>query len=287
MGAGAGPFGAVRATTAQEVQRPRRTAEALTALDDAAIRVTPTVLAEERRLEVLPVLQEVFPEGLRRGSTVGVRGPGAMSLALATVAGPVQAGAWMATLGCDDLGLVAAEQVGIPLHRMILVDLPQRSSWGAVAAALVDAFDVVLISGTYPVKARDARRLLSRARERGGVIIDVGGVWPEATDVTVDVAGQQWRGLGDGHGVLETRTVTVEVSGRRGIRPRQVPLLLPGPDLAPAALDAGSVAYPHHAGADIGRLVDGVDSGDGVDVDGVDVADPSDDDTVVPLRPTG
>lgn len=275
MGAGAGPFGAVRAATAQ---RSRPTAEALTALDDAAIRVTPTVLADERRLEVLPALQQVFPEGLRRGSTVGVRGPGAMSLALATVAGPVQAGAWMATLGCDELGLVAAEQVGIPLHRVILVDLPQRSSWGAVAAALVDAFDVVLISGSYPVKVRDARRLLSRARERGGVIIDVGGVWPEATDVTVDVADQQWRGLGDGHGILEARTVTVEVSGRRGVRPRRVPMLLPGPDLVPTSLDADSITYPHHAGADIGHLVDGVDRTDG---------DTSGDDTVVPLRPTG
>lgn len=280
MGAGAGPFGAVRAATAQ---RPRPTAEALTALDDAAIKVTPTVLADERRLDVLPSLHEVFPEGLRRGSTVGVRGRGAMSLALATVAGPVQAGAWVATLGCDELGLVAAEQAGIPLHRMILVDLPQRSSWGAVAAALVDAFDVVLISGSYPVKARDARRLLSRARERGGVIVDVGEVWPEATDVTVDVADQQWHGLGDGHGVLETRTVTVEVSGRRGVRPRQVPLLLPGPDLEPAALD-DSFVFPHHAGADIDHLIDDLDGVD--DLGSVD-PDTSGDDTVVPLRPTG
>ena len=278
--------------TAHAGQRPRPTAEALTALDDAAIRVTPTVLADERRLEVLPALHDVFPDGLRRGSTVGVRGQGSMSLALATVAGAVQAGAWMATLGCDELGLVAAEQAGIPLHRMILVDLPQRSSWGAVAAALVDAFDVVLISGSYPVKARDARRLLSRARERGGVIVDVGGVWPEATDITVDVADQQWQGLGDGHGVLEARTVTVEVSGRRGVRPRRVPLLLPGPDLAPATLDIDSIEYPHHAGADIGHLIDGVDELDGLDgVDGmgadeIEVATGGDD-TVVPLRPTG
>ena len=280
MGAGAGPFGAVRAAT---VRRPRPTAEALTALDDAAVKVTPTVLADERRLDVLPSLHGVFPEGLRRGSTVGVRGRGAMSLALATVAGPVQAGAWVATLGCDELGLVAAEQAGIPLHRMILVDLPQRSSWGAVAAALVDAFDVVVISGSYPVRARDARRLLSRARERGGVIVDVGGVWPEATDVTVDVADQQWRGLGDGHGVLETRTVTVEVSGRRGVRPHQVPLLLPGPDLAPAAIDEALV-FPHHAGADIDHLLDDLSGPDGLDDVGPDAPG---DDTVVPLRPTG
>lgn len=276
MGAGAGPFGAVRVATSQ---RPRLTAEALTALDDAAVRVTPTVLAGERRLDVLPALRDVFPDGLRRGSTLGVRGRGAMSLALATVAGPLQAGAWMAVLGCDELGLVAAEQAGVPLHRVIMVDLPQRSSWGAVAAALVDAFDVVLISGTYPVKARDARRLVSRARERGGVIVDVGGVWPEAPDVTVDVADQRWWGLGTGHGVLESRTVTVEVSGRRGIRPQRVPLFLPGPDLVPAVVDE-TEGFPHHAGADIGHLVDGVDEpGDVDEVEG--------DGTVVPLRPTG
>ncbi len=260
----------MRAVRATSTSRARPTAEALTALDDAAVRVVPTVLAKDRCLEVVSALHEVFPDGLRRGSTVGVRGLGSTSLALATVAGAVRSGSWLAALGCGELGLVAAEQAGIPLHRVVLVDLPQRSSWGSVAAALVDAFDVVLLSGSYPVRATDARRLASRSRERGGVIVDIGGVWPEAPDVTVEVVEQHWRGLGEGHGVLEAREVVVEVSGRRGVRPRRVPLWLPSPDLAPAAVEAD-----RHAGADIAHLVEDEPAG----------AEQSDAD-VLPLRST-
>ena len=277
MGAGVGPMRAVRATS---TSRARPTAEALTALDDAAVRVVPTVLADERRLEVVSALDQVFPDGLRRGTTVGVGGPGSMSLALATVAGAIRSGSWLAALGCDELGLVAAEQAGIPLHRMIMVDLPQRSSWGSVAAALVDAFDVVLLSGTYPVRAADARRLASRSCERGGVIVDVGGVWPEAPDITVEVVDQHWQGLGEGHGVLEAREVVVQVSGRRGVRPRRVPLWLPAPDLTPAAIEPAADAG-RHAGADISHLVEDESSESSKGSEGR-----ADEQTVVPLRPT-
>ena len=205
--------------------------------------VAPLVMAGDRRLDVLPALAHVLPEGLQRGSTVGVRGTAVLSLALAVCAGPVAGGAWMATLGCNELSLVGAEQAGVALHRMVMVTQPPPSSWGAVAAALVDAFDVVLVGGSSAVHASDARRLLSRARERGGIIIDVANSWSEAPDLVLEVTGQQWVGLGDGHGVLTARQVTIEVSGRRGVRPRQVPLWLPGPSSGPEAIDPVSLQH--------------------------------------------
>ncbi len=156
-----------------------------------------------------------------------------MSLALAVAAGPVAAGAWLATVGCEELCLVSAEQAGVALQRTVLVEQPPKASWGTVVAALVDAFEVVLVSGSYRVGARDARRLLSRARERGSVVIDVGGIWPEAHDVSLEATGQVWSGIGVGHGSLATRRVLVEVSGRRGTRPQQAPLLLPGTRFTP------------------------------------------------------
>lgn len=218
--------------------------------------MAPLVIGNERRLDVLPALHQLLPHGLQRGSTVGVGGEARLSLGLAVAAGPVANGAWAATVGCDELCLVAAEQAGVALHRLVLVEQPARSSWGAVVAALVDAFDVVLLDGSFRARSRDTRRLLSRARERGSVIIDVGGVWPDAHDTVLDVVDQQWSGLGDGHGVLTARQVSVAVSGRRGVRPRLVPMWLPAAGTAPAAVEMNEAsADQDHAGADVEELV--------------------------------
>jgi hypothetical protein len=242
------------------------------ALDAVADHVTPLVMAGDRCLDVSPALAHVLPHGLQRGSTVGVRGPAALSLALAVAAGPVASGSWMAALGCDDLSLVGAEQAGVALHRLIVVTEPQRSAWGSVAAALVDAFDVVVVGTGYGVSARDARRLLSRARERGGVIVDVADCWPEAHDIVLEVAAQSWSGLGDGHGTLEARRVEIAVTGRRGVRPRMVPLWLPGASAMPEAIDP---VEGRHAGSDVDWLdradgaVGAVSEGDDVRLRGV------------------
>jgi hypothetical protein len=222
------------------------------ALDAVAGHVAPQVLAGHRRYEVSAALQHVLPEGLQRGSTVGVAGPGAASLAMAVVAGPMAAGSWMAMVGCDDISLVGVEQAGVALHQTIVVSQPPRESWGGVVAALVDAFDIVVMSSPSRISQRDARRLLSRVRERGGVLVDVGDCWPEAHDLELRVHNQRWSGLGLGHGVLTARQVQVTVSGRRGVRPRDVPLWLPGPDAVPVAIDP---QLHHHAGADVDRLV--------------------------------
>ncbi len=217
-------------------------------------RVRPTTLAGEQRLEVLPALDELLPGGLRRGTTLAVDGPAATSLALATAARPSQDGAWVAAVGFPSLGLLAAAELGVALHRLVLVADPHDSgspdeasrdadgdAWPSVVAALVDAFEVVLVHTDRRVRPSDARRLLARTRERGAVLVLVtprvpgaprpAGSWPERSEVELHVTDAVWEGLGEGHGYLRARRVTVEGGGRRqAARPRRAQLWLPSAD---------------------------------------------------------
>ncbi len=238
----------LRATNRSVSLLPGRSNEAVALFKDAATRVEPTVLANERRLNVLPALAQLFPQGLQRGSTVGVRGPGCSSLGLAMAAGPVESGSWVAMVGCEHLSLVSAEQLGIALTRTVLVAQPPKRAWGAVVAALVDTFEVVVLAGRSKIPTRDVTKLLPRLRDRGSVIIDIANVWSDAHDVVLDTTAQRWSGLGQGHGVLASREIVVAMTGRRGVAPREVSLLLPDPN------GAVQPAEPH-AGSDIDRLV--------------------------------
>ena len=79
--------------------------------------------AGERTLPVSPALVDLLPDGLRRGSAVGVVGPGARSLALALIAEATAAGSWAAVVGDSDLGLAAAAEAGVALAHLAGVDL--------------------------------------------------------------------------------------------------------------------------------------------------------------------
>jgi hypothetical protein len=200
---------------------------------------TATVLAHERRLPVLAPLQPLFADsGLVRGRLLATSGPAAVSLALALGAGATQAGSWLGVLGMPELGVVAAAEVGVAPERMVFVASPsgRGTSWAEVLAALADGFDLVLVPATARLGPSDARRVQARLPSRGGVVIVVGGPGPFRADVHLDtqiarhdqIAG--WHGLdGDGAGWLRCRTVQVTAGGRRGGRPRQVELWLPGP----------------------------------------------------------
>ena len=204
-------------------------------------RVRPTTLAREQRLPVLPAFEGLIPgAGLRRGSTLSVDGAAATSLALAVAAAASQDGAWVAAVGFPSLGLLAAAELGIVLGRFVLVASPdtapgpdnETAVWSAAVAALVDAFEVVLVQATHRVGARDGRRLVARTRERDAVLVQVGSApWPETADVTLEVTHATWEGLGAGHGHLQARRVTVVGGGRReAARPRQTELWLPSAD---------------------------------------------------------
>jgi hypothetical protein len=201
------------------------------ALARAAALAKPVTLAGEQCLAVLPALHAVLPVGLRRGTVTAFTGPAATSMALAAAAGPTRAGSWLGVLGVSALGLVAAAELGVALERVVAVAAPPAADWGAVAATLLDAFDVVLVQPTPDLPAALVRRLQARARERGSVILSLAGHVGFSPDVVLATAAPSWCGLADGSGHLRGRQVQVESGGRGGAaRRRRVTLWLPGPD---------------------------------------------------------
>ncbi|GHE95818.1 hypothetical protein GCM10017786_30380 [Amycolatopsis deserti] len=184
-----------------------------------------------RVLPVRPELRRLLPSaGLRRGSTIAVRG--SVSLLLALLAEATATGSWAAAVGMPDLGLVAAAELGVEVSRLALVPRP-GAEFAAVAGALLDGMDVVAVAarGAAP---HEARRLSARARHRGAVLLSL-GPWPGA-EVELDCVAGRWTGLEGGHGYLRERRVRVQGAGRgAATRPRRADLLLPGSAGAPAA----------------------------------------------------
>lgn len=144
--------------------------------------------------------------------------PGATSVAMALLSGPCRSGAWVGLLGMEHLGWAAVSELGLPLQRMVSVDLTHTredsgTARSAVMAAMIDTFDIVVFgTGNLPGGAL-LRKLRARARERGSLLVSLrGGV--DGADASLDVLGTRWEGLGQGWGRLGGRTVEVQVRGR-------------------------------------------------------------------------
>lgn len=251
-------------TTADPVAVDDDRAAAVQQLRALVDRTRPVSLAEQRVLPLLPAVEGLLSgAGLRRGSVLQVDGEvGATSLALAVAAGPTRAGSWVACVGLPELGWAAAAEAGVELERLVVVR-PAERDWATVVAALVDAFDVVLCGLERAPSTTEVRRLQARARERGAVLVVVGGTrgavgparrrWPDAADVQLSVVRSEWSGLGDGWGSLRSRRVTVEIGGRRGLAAnRRVDLWLPGPEGRPEA--AAPEDAPSRRGATVTPL---------------------------------
>ena len=187
-------------------------------------------------------MRGLFPGGaLRRGWTVAAEGAGATSLALAVAAGPSVAGSWTAVVGDPDLGLAAAAEAGVVLERLLVVAAAEPRAAAETIAALVGSVDTVLVGPRIRLRATDHRRLSARLRERGSVLIRSGGDGGHGADVCLRIVTSRWSGLGDGHGLLRSRRVTVRTGGRgAAARPRSADLLLPGPEGSPVLLRSGS-----------------------------------------------
>ena len=202
-------------------------------LDEIAELARPVSHATEQALPVLPAVESILPNrSLQRGSTIVVQGgPGAHSVALALAAGASRADSWVAAAGIRSLGVASAAELGVVLERLILISPPPASLWPTVVAALIDAFDVVLVD--WPgISGNMARRLGMRTRERRAVLIPVatglqGRLWNEAADVRLTVGNARWHGLGWGYGRLCARRLEVETGGRRSPRPYRTVLWLP------------------------------------------------------------
>lgn len=184
-------------------------------------------------LPVAPGLRELLPAaGLRRGSTVVVRGSTSLLLALLAVA--TATGSWAAAVGMPDLGLAAAGELGVELSRFALVPRP-GAEFAMVTAALLDGMDLVVV-GSVDVAPSVARRLSARARHRGAVLLSV-GQWPGA-ELELNCGTGHWTGLAGGSGYLRARQVEVLAGGRgAAARSRRALLTLPGAAAAEVAAE--------------------------------------------------
>lgn len=203
-------------------------------------RLGPVTLSTEQLLTVPAPLLPLFPfGGMQKGASVGFEGSGSMSVALALAASILDDNRWMAIIGFEEIGLLAASELGVRLDRLLLVTATSQAQLVPTMAALVEAVDIIALCPRRRVGQRDARRLTARARERGTVLfhLDGGNSWPEAMHLHLTTESEGWDGLGDGHGHLRQRRLSVAATGRRSAaQRRQVSVLLPGPDgiIAPA-----------------------------------------------------
>ena len=100
---------------------------------------------------------------------------GSTTVLLAALALRQGATGWCGVIGGDELGWCAATEVGLDLNRVLTVptSLLDDASTPTVTAALLDGVDVLLIGAPVAERLRPQhrRRLLSRARERGHLIL--------------------------------------------------------------------------------------------------------------------
>lgn len=204
-------------------------------------RMSPVSLRSECYLAVPEPLRMLFPTGgLAPGSSVGVDGDGGWSVAFSLASTALRPDGWIAIVGLEELGLLAANEYGIPLDRILLIETPPAPQWASVVAWLIEAVDIVCIEPTQRVKGVEARRLSGRAREQQTLLfhMDGGRSWPQALDVSLTASTHRWEGIGQGHGRLQRRLVSVAATGRRSMaRYQQAHVWLPG---ANGAIDVAS-----------------------------------------------
>lgn len=194
--------------------------------------VAPAAALVERD-DLLPTpaaLRPLLPDGgLRRGSTLNVSGAGATSLVFALLAEANAQGGWCAAVGVDTLGLLAAHHAGLDLSRLALVPEP-GPDWPTIVAALLDAFEIVVLGHPGHTSTRLQRRLVARVRERGRVLVSLGPDELPHMPADIRLVGTTavWEGLGWGFGHLRSRQLQIRAEGRRlAGRTRHVTVRLP------------------------------------------------------------
>ncbi len=191
--------------------------------------IAPTTLAREQLLSVPEVFHGILPSGgLQRGWTVRLEGSAsARALAWGLLQEVTTSGRWVAAVNVAGISLAAAAELGVAIERVLVIQNVQPDQWSAALGALVGAVDVILFdSPRHRVRPSEQRKMASRCRERGTVLMEL-GAGPVGQNVRQARTGQlqydvsfavnpiAWEGLGSGYGHLTTRRVEVAVSGRR------------------------------------------------------------------------
>ncbi|SRX91907.1 hypothetical protein MSP7336_00128 [Mycobacterium shimoidei] len=139
-----------------------------------------TALPEsEARLPIPPMLADVLPEALPRG-TVAVLS-GARSLPVSMVAAVTAAAGNAAIVGQPNIGLLAAVEMGADLSRLAVIPDPGADPV-EVAAVLMDGMDLVVLGlGGRSVPLTRARAVVARAHQKGCTLLVTDGDWQGAS----------------------------------------------------------------------------------------------------------
>ncbi|WP_405167162.1 hypothetical protein OG203_19945 [Nocardia sp. NBC_01499] len=190
-------------------------------------RVGASAQADVHEQDVLGVpggLGRLLPAGgLVKGSVVVCSGNSLVNGLLAAVTG---SGKSAAVIGCHQLGLLAAAEMGADLSRLAHIPQPGQDRL-AVLAVLLDGLDLVVLdlAGAAVAPSR-SRALMARVRSHRSVLVVTGGDWA-GSDLRLESRPAAYSGLGRGRGRLQSVHLDVRVSGK-GLQPRTGRLVLAG-----------------------------------------------------------
>ncbi len=201
------------------VHQPERMARSLSDLTSGQVIDGALFAARHATHDIVSVdepLNVAFDAGgMRRGTVTVCTGVAAVSTALSLVASATRQGAWLACVDAPLLSMSAAKERGVALERVVRIAVPPAASRARVLGALIEGFDVVLLSkwGCAPA---DVRRLVSRVRALSTVLVVLEESGVCVADTHLHTTAARWRV--DSH--ARHRDVTLDISGKRA-RPRQ------------------------------------------------------------------
>ncbi|MFF0378661.1 hypothetical protein [Actinoplanes missouriensis] len=215
--------------------------------DQASVQgdVTGVLPCDFRLQPLLP-----WPGGLRKGATVAA--VGSTSLLMLLLAGAMRdTGSWGAVVGAPMFGGQAAAEAGIPVDRLALVPEP-GPDWPQIVSALIDGVDVVAVQPPPGAAEGVLKSLSARARQKGCVLLPT-KPWAGA-ELTLDVTGRHWHGLGNGRGRLRHCELDVQATGRgRAVRPKRATITVAGEPIPPIVVPPAPPRPVEPVVADTGR----------------------------------